>query len=179
MRALAIGGIAAAVFAYNAYRTGSFDAYAPESRSVVQQTAKQQPVVVEKDDPDMAAARAKARAGLDDFLKLAANPKPGTTNYSVKLPIYNNGKSEVFWITPFTVEGNVIRGKINNAPQFVSNVKLGQTVKFQKANIVDWMYVDENSKRIVGNFSLCAMLKKAPPADQEKLTKQFGLVCQI
>ena len=58
-------------------------------------------VNVAKDDPDMAAAIAQARASLDQFLALSDSPPAGTSEYKLKVEVKEGDNSEHFWIIPF------------------------------------------------------------------------------
>jgi hypothetical protein len=52
--------------------------------------------IVAKNDPTMAAAMAKARQTLPEFLALAAAPKPGMDTFSVKVAVREGRDSRIF-----------------------------------------------------------------------------------
>ena len=104
---------------------------------------------------------------MTEFLKLAATPPAGASGFSVKVAIRDGNNAEYFWITPFTPKGEAFTGKLNNSPRSVRrNMKMGDTLNFTKAEIVDWMYIDKGGMK--GNYTACALMrsrrKTAPPS---------------
>jgi uncharacterized protein YegJ (DUF2314 family) len=153
--------------------------------AVIQTSASAQPItekaerdevaLVSKNDPVMAAAMSKARASLPDFLKLAAAPLPKTDAFAVKVAIREGANAEYFWIIPFQPKGETFSGKLDNTPRLVRNTKMGDTLNFTKAEIVDWMYMDNGAMK--GNATACAVMMKATQKDRDAFKKRFGLDC--
>jgi uncharacterized protein YegJ (DUF2314 family) len=133
--------------------------------------------MIERGNPDMAAAYMRAQESLPEFLKLAREPRPTTKGFSVKVPVpYGTGNdAEFFWIAPFKPQGDKYIGRINNTPQLAKTVKLGQVIEFSGSQIVDWLYVEDG--KMVGNFTACALLKREPPEQAAAFQKQYGLTC--
>jgi uncharacterized protein YegJ (DUF2314 family) len=131
--------------------------------------------LVEKNDPDMAAAFRKARETLPEFLALAHAPRPTASKLAVKIAIAAGDDDEYFWVAQFAPRGDKYGGKINNTPRAAKQVKLGQLVEFSEAEIVDWLYMEGG--KMHGNFTACALLKREPPDQLEAMKKQFGLSC--
>ena len=140
-------------------------------------------VSVPTGDAAMEAAFAKARATLDGFLALLDKPPPNTDVYTVKLRIVDPGNKavEFFWVGDLDRTGDVFSGRIDNTPRSVTNVREGQVVRFTRAEIYDWMYVDYNfinaKRRMVGNFTLCALLTREKPEEADAVKRETGLVC--
>jgi uncharacterized protein YegJ (DUF2314 family) len=158
------------VFAYNFFN----GRYA--SGSLMDKARRDQVVLVEKDDPDMAAAFRKARETLPEFLALAHAPRPTATKLAVKIAIPAGAGNEYFWLAPFEPRGDKYAGRINNTPRAAKQVKFGQVVEFSEAEIVDWLYMEGGQMR--GNFTACAMLKREPADQVEAMKKQYGLSCE-
>jgi uncharacterized protein YegJ (DUF2314 family) len=127
--------------------------------------------------PAMQAAFKKAQATLDGFLKIAGNPPPALTLLSLKVRISEGQKRESFWVTPFHVEPDGFSGKLSNQPQLIKSVKVGQELKFKRSDVVDWMYYDNSSKQMHGNFTACAQLTQEKPEDQKAFKAKYGLAC--
>jgi uncharacterized protein YegJ (DUF2314 family) len=125
----------------------------------------------------MAAAKRKARETLPEFLALARAPRPDTSEFAVKVGIRGKDIVEFFWISPFVQTGKGYSGKINNDPQDVENVKLGDTIKFSEEEIVDWVYLD--GKRMRGNFTLCVLFKRSPRPRAMDAANKLGLDCDF
>ncbi len=130
------------------------------------------------DDPAMNNAFIKARDTLDGFLKLAAEKSSELRGFSVKVGVTDGKNTEYFWITDFAESGGRFNGKIGNTPQMVKTVKLDQTYEFVREQIVDWLYIDRPRRKMVGNFTYCALLTKESAAKADAEKKRFNLDCE-
>lgn len=144
--------------------------------SFTDKAKKDSTVEISDEDPAMQRAMARARAGLDDFLRKAGSPPPDTDQYSVKVRVSEGANQEYLWVSNLRAQGDLWSGRIDNLPM-IRSVKKGQSYSFAKTEIVDWTYVDKNKKRIVGNFTTCALLTKESPDVAQKIQKQYGLEC--
>lgn len=163
---LMLGGVLAA---------GLFAPVAARSQTILQKAERDEIAIVADDDPTMAAAMRKARATLGDFLTIAAAPKPGMDYFAVKVAVYDGDQNEYFWIDPFKNDNGRFSGRINNKPELVHTVKMGQLIAFGRDEIVDWMYMDGGEMK--GNYTACALLKSAPKNEAEEFKERFGLTC--
>jgi uncharacterized protein YegJ (DUF2314 family) len=143
--------------------------------TLVDKARRDEVALVEKDDPDMAAAFRKARETLPEFLALASAPRPTATNLAVKIAIPDGDGNEYFWLTRFAPRGDKYTGRINNTPRAAKQVKFGQVVEFSENEIVDWLYIEGG--KMHGNFTACALLKREPADQSEAMKKQYGLSC--
>ncbi len=124
-------------------------------------------IQVKDDDPEMIAAIAKARASLPQFWQVFDNPANGESNFSLKVKITDSKGTEHFWATDIERKDGKIQGTINNDPNIVASVKLGDRIPIPQADISDWLYM-KNGK-MVGNETLKPLLKTLPPAEAETL----------
>ena len=147
------------------------------AQSVLEKIERDETYWVKGDDPDMVAAKRHARATLPEFLALARAPLKSTSKFAVKVAIRDKGIAEFFWITHFVENDGRFSGQIANEPDSVANVKLGDTINFGEAEIVDWLYLD--GTRLKGNFTLCVRLKHAPKSEAEAAIKKYGLDCSF
>ena len=128
-------------------------------------------------EPAMQRAFSQARASLDDFLRKAKNPAAGTTSYGLKVGVREGTSVEYFWLVDFIQSQDGFVGTISNEPRMVKTVRYGQRYTFAREHIVDWVYVDRNQRRMMGNFTACALLTKEPASEAEAVKKQYGLQC--
>jgi uncharacterized protein YegJ (DUF2314 family) len=124
----------------------------------------------------MRQAVEKAQATLDDFLVKATQLPAGTRAYAVKFAVKEGRETEYFWVNEFSWSDGTFTGRINDEPRLVKSIKPGQTYKFSRFDIVDWMYIDENSGRTFGNFTACALSSKKAPAEAGEV-KRSDLDC--
>lgn len=128
----------------------------------------------------MERAFRRARASLDEFLELARIPPPHLRGFALKVGIQEGDDIvEYFWINDFINSGDTFSGKINNRPLLVKRVRAGQDYKFQRADIVDWTYIDMETRTVHGNFTACALLARKPADIAAELRQKFGLLCDI
>ncbi len=149
-----------------------------EAQSISEKAKNDEVIVRDNNDPAMRKAMSRVAETLPEFLKLASNPKPGTSRYSLKVGISDGRNTEYFWIGNFSRIENAFTGTLNNEPRLVKNHKLGERITFTPKQIADWMYVDERSNKMVGNFTACALLSKEPPAQAAAFKQQYGLSCE-
>lgn len=130
------------------------------------------------EEPAMQRAFSKARAELDQFLSIARAPAPGLVGFAVKVGISEGADAEYFWISNFSESNGKFTGQISNEPRMVKSVKLGQKYSFVRTQIVDWTYIDKSRRKMIGNYTLCALLTKEPPSEAEATRKRFNLDCE-
>jgi uncharacterized protein YegJ (DUF2314 family) len=153
------------------------DAGLAVAQSALERARRDETVSMSDNDPAMRAAFAKARAGLDGFLALLDKPPPGTRLFAVKLLVRDGERGEYFWVTDLARRGDRFTGQINNTPRSVTTVREGQVMTFDRGEIRDWMYVDDRRQRMVGNFTLCALLTRESLKSAEQMKRATGLVC--
>jgi uncharacterized protein YegJ (DUF2314 family) len=146
------------------------------SQSFIEKAKKDSVIDMNDEDPVMQKAMERARAGLDDFLKKVSAPPPNTDQYSVKVRVREGDNQEYLWVSNLKVQGDLWSGRIDNLPM-IRSVKKGQSYSFAKTEIVDWTYVDKSKKKVVGNFTTCALLSKEPSTVAASIQKQYGLDC--
>lgn len=132
-------------------------------------------VNVARDDPDMAAAIAQARAGLDQFLALSDAPPAGTADYKLKVEVKDGDTSEHFWIIPFHKTASGFAGTLANEPQAVHNVVAGQELEFTRDDISDWGYTKNG--RQVGSFTVCVLFKTMSKEEVAYYRENYGFDC--
>lgn len=132
--------------------------------------------MVSEADRDMNAAIAKAHAGLDDFLKLAAKPPVGASGFKLKVMISDSHGSEHFWVIPFEHKAGKFSGIIANDPEIVTSVNIGQNYAFSKDQISDWGYQKDGKQ--VGSYTVCVMFKTMPKELVERYRKDYGFECK-
>ncbi|RAZ89626.1 hypothetical protein DPM33_18600 [Mesorhizobium hawassense] len=132
-------------------------------------------MMIASDDAEMAAAIAKARSSLDEFLALSEVPPPGTDKYKLKVMVVDGDAREHFWVIPFKRTATGFAGILANEPEIVHNVVLGQNIEFTRDDISDWGYTRNGHQ--VGSFTVCVMLKKMSQEEADYMRTQYGFDC--
>ncbi|MDO5623470.1 MAG: DUF2314 domain-containing protein [Pseudomonadota bacterium] len=135
-----------------------------------------QVVDVSSRDRAMAAAIAKAQATLDDFLRVAAKPPAGASDFKLKVRVRDAHGIEHLWVTPFKVLGkDRFEGIVANQPRDVEVVERGDTHRFTRAEVSDWGYVRDGKQ--IGSFTVCALFTQMPPEQVRRYKQDHGFVC--
>jgi uncharacterized protein YegJ (DUF2314 family) len=124
-------------------------------------------VKVEKDDPEMVAAIARARETLPQFWQAFEKHERGESKFALKVKITDKRGTEHFWATDIARQDDKIMGTIDNDPNIVRSVKQGDRIEISEADISDWLYMREG--KMVGNETLKPLLKGMPAAEAEHL----------
>jgi uncharacterized protein YegJ (DUF2314 family) len=154
---------------------GSAAAFA---QTILERAKKDEIIYMHEEEPAMRRAFQVARETLDEFLETAKRGDGNHSGFALKVAISQGNDIEYFWVNNFASTGSgMFEGEINNEPRTVKSVRLGQRYSFPRANVVDWMYVDKQNRRMVGNFTLCALLTKQSVGEAEATVRRFKLDC--
>jgi uncharacterized protein YegJ (DUF2314 family) len=93
-------------------------------------------------------------------LSKLASPGSDETGFSLKVRIDEGDIGEHFWLIDIERKGDLIFGTINNTPDEVKSVAMGQRIQIDPARISDWMYM--RNRKIVGNETMRALLLRMP-----------------
>lgn len=122
-------------------------------------------ILVADDDPDMALAIAKARETLPRFWEAFEKPGPGESDFALKVKIADAKDVEHFWLTGLERVNGKVFGTIENDPEIVHNVKLGDRIEIPEADITDWLYM--RNEKMVGNQTLRVLFKQMSDSEVE------------
>ncbi len=156
----------------------AFLALVPVQAQTLEEKIKNDDVlVIPKGDPAMADAVRRAQGSLTDFLKILANPPPSTSYISVKIGIQDKGSSntEFVWKGDLRLSGETFSGTIDNRPNWVKSYHQGDTIQFERSDIIDWTYFD--GQRMRGHYTSCVLFKREKSAEAAKVIKQLKLDC--
>ena len=105
-------------------------------------SAKEDEVIgVAGSDAEMNAAIKTAREKLPHFWQVVDNPTKGEKSFSLKVKIADSKGVEHFWVSDIRRDNGKIYGTINNDPDVVKSVKIGQEIEVPEADISDWLYL--------------------------------------
>jgi uncharacterized protein YegJ (DUF2314 family) len=120
-------------------------------------------IYVADDDPRMNAAMEKARSSVNTFITALRSPKSSQSGFSVKMAITDGKNTEHMWLSSVNYDGKSFHGAIDNEPDAVKTVKIGQQMSVEALKISDWMFV-ENGK-LVGGYTI-RVLRDTVPANE-------------
>jgi uncharacterized protein YegJ (DUF2314 family) len=129
-------------------------------------------VTVADDDPEMTAAISKARETLPQFWDVFAKREHEESDFALKVKITDPRGVEHFWTTDLERRDGKTIGTINNDPNIVKSVKLGDRIEIPEADITDWLYLRDD--KMVGNHTVKPLFKQMPAAEVERLKKMMA-----
>jgi uncharacterized protein YegJ (DUF2314 family) len=153
-------------------------AAAANAQSIAERAARDEIIHMGKEEPAMRTAFDRASRTLADFLKRAAKPDTGTSEYALKVAISDGVRTEYFWVTNFGRDQARFHGILSNEPRVVKKYREGDRIVFARSQIVDWTYFDDVAQKTHGNFTACALLSKEPPEQVEAIKREHGLSCE-
>lgn len=87
-----------------------------------------------------------------------------------------DGYGEHIWLNEVTLRNNIYTGIVNNVPNVITQVSLGDTVTVNNNNISDWMYLSNNKMR--GGHTLRVIMKKMSPEERKNMQAQMGFIVE-
>ena len=126
-------------------------------------------------DPELAAAKARARSTIGEFLRVAAAPPGDARGFAFKYAVKDGPLVEHFWLSYRGREGDRLIGAIDARPEMVSGVVKGQVLRVALADVEDWTYLQGGKVR--GNASACVLLARSKPDQFPAIKAKLGLDC--
>lgn len=126
---------------------------------------------VADEDPQMNAAIKKARSTLVKFIVALKKPKRGQSLFAIKKMFTDDGYSEHIWLSSVTYDGTTFTGVVDNKPEQLKSIKVGQKVTVAPDEISDWMYVDK--RKLVGGETLRVLRNTLTPSEQVEFDKNL------
>jgi len=118
------------------------------------------------DRQGMTAAIGTARMHLDLVLAQLADAENAihpALNLKVKIPLQDiDINEEMVWVDQLSLTDTRFSGAVANAPVYRKGLQLGDTISFDRAQVVDWSVLD-TSGRMYGHFTTRVILKTLPP----------------
>ena len=124
-------------------------------------------------DTEMNNAIETAKQTLDSFDYAFKNNSRIFTFFGLKKRFKENQIIEHVWIGNIQIKNEKYIGIIDNIPEKIKNVKLGDTLKIDKRDISDWMYI-KNSK-LYGGYTTRLLVKRMSKKEREQFDKESGL----
>jgi uncharacterized protein YegJ (DUF2314 family) len=122
------------------------------------------------DEQEMEAAIARARSEVDAFIGELS--QQNGSDFAVKAPIEDKGRTEHFWLTDVTYNDDTFEGTIGNEPGVVSNVTIGQKWTIEKSKISDWMFFRDG--KMHGNYTMRPLLKTMPEEEAARFRSMLA-----
>ena len=129
---------------------------------------------VEEDDVEMNKAIEKAKQTLDSFDYAFKNNTRVFTFFGLKKKFEENGNVEHIWIGNIQgIKNGKYIGVIDNLPEKIMSVKLGDTVQIDRKEISDWMYIKKSE--LHGGYTIRLLRDRMTEEERKKFDAESGM----
>ncbi len=129
-------------------------------------------ITVEFDDSSMNQAISLARETLPNFKKALTNDS-AANQFSLKLKYSTpNGGQEHIWISQVKIKDGQMKGVIDNAPNNIPSLQLGDTISVSEEVVSDWMF--KKSDSIYGGFTIRVLRDRMNETERTELDRSLG-----
>lgn len=129
---------------------------------------------VGEDDAEMNKAIQKAKQTIDSFDFAYKNNSRVFVFFGLKKKFVENGIVEHIWIGNIQgMESGKYVGVIDNLPEKLKSVKLGDTVEIDKKDVSDWMYL-KNSE-LHGGYTIRLLRERMTEEERKKFDAESGM----
>ena len=130
---------------------------------------------VGENDIEMNNSIEKAIQTIDSFDNALQNQALNFNSFSIKMKFEENGDVEHIWLGDIRKleNGNYI-GIINNFPEKIKSIKLGDTIEVEKEEISDWMYL-KNSE-LYGGYTIRLLRDRMSDEERDNLDANSGMI---
>ena len=127
--------------------------------------------LAEDNDEEINTAIKTARQTFEKFENALKSKNNEFGSFFLKVCFENK---EHIWISNITIRNNEYYGTVNNMPEYVKNIRLGDFIKINENNITDWMYRD--NKKLVGGFTLRVIRNRMSEIEKQQFDSEIGLL---
>ncbi|RAR70626.1 DUF2314 domain-containing protein [Flavobacterium aciduliphilum] len=137
---------------------------------------KNEPTIYETESSDngMNKAREEAIKTLNQFHKAFESNNSKLNSFSIKQTFSNERYNEHIWLNGIFKKNGEYYGVVDNLPEYVKEVHLGDTVKIVNQKISDWMYL-ENSQ-LNGGFTIRELRNRMTEEERKKFDAESGMI---
>ncbi len=126
------------------------------------------------DDKEMNNAIKNANQTLEDFNEALKSNNSNYKYFALKTRFTTASGGEHIWVSNIEMKDYNYFGVIDNLPQSTSEVKIGDTIKIEKNNISDWMYIDD--KRLAGGHTIRLLRQRMNDEEKKQFDKECGFI---
>lgn len=123
-------------------------------------------------DPEMGAAFAEARATLNEFISLLAEPNPTRTFAALKVRFtLPDGSTQDIWCDDVSYVDGQFTGNMGD-DILALRLSFGERISIATADIVDWMIVQDG--KLIGGFTIRLAYSRMTPEEKQFFLDDAG-----
>ena len=121
---------------------------------------------VKNNHAQMHRAVIQARKTVATFITALQHPLAGQQDFEVKKAFRHGNEVEHLWLSDVRFSGNRFHGRVDNVPQKIQGVKVGDLVSVNPDEISDWAFVDNG--KLVGGYTIRAYYNELSPEQKKQ-----------
>ncbi|MEM1383353.1 MAG: DUF2314 domain-containing protein [Pseudomonadota bacterium] len=123
-------------------------------------------------DPEMVVAVESARAKLDVFFDLVANPEPNTSDFALRVAVREGQRLEHLWMEACERRGTGLVSCINVSDAQTVAIEAGERYTFSPNDISDWRFARDGL--IHGAYTTRVALARMPIRNKDQIEAGFA-----
>lgn len=137
----------------------------------VDKTGKGDIYNVSREDEDMTKAMETAKLTLKQFDSILLSNNDVYTDFVLKVRFSEKNEVEHIWARNIKIAKGGYTGIIDNTPEYISSIKLGDTIFIKESDVSDWQYFYK--KRVVGSYTTKAIRKHMSEEERKKFDSDY------
>jgi len=142
----------------------------PEARESFRHAKHPECFRIQDKDPAMHNAVHTARKTVGMFIAALQHPSPTQRAFEVKKTFVQGTEVEHIWLSHVTFSGNRFHGMVDNQPDTIKGLKIGDRVSVNPNEISDWAYVDKGT--LVGGYTIRVLYRELSPERKKELENE-------
>lgn len=127
---------------------------------------------VDSGDEQINDAIRKSRLMFADFIAAFRTNDGSRRNFSVKMPFATEFGAEHIWLTNMELKGEKLFGVVDNLPQSVTTVRLGDVVEIEEDKISDWFYIE--NEKLIGGLTIRVLRDRMSNSERKRFDRTLG-----
>ena len=127
---------------------------------------------IDSGDQQMNEAIRKSRLTFADFVAAFKTNKGSRRNFSIKMPFATEFGAEHIWLTNMELKGEKLFGIVDNLPQSVTTVRLGDVVEIEENRISDWFYIEDD--KLIGGLTIRVLRDRMSNSARKRFDRTLG-----
>jgi uncharacterized protein YegJ (DUF2314 family) len=129
---------------------------------------------VTDEDKEMNDAIKAANQTIDQFKNALLSNNKNYEMFELKVRFPKAKGGEHIWLRNIIFKENKYIGIVDNVPENLNNIKLGDTIVIDNENITDWLYIDQS--KLKGGYTIRLLRNRMTESERKKFDSENNFV---
>jgi len=125
-------------------------------------------------DKEMNEAIKTARQTIKEFNQAILSGNKNYRAFTLKVRFPTPKGFEHIWLSGISFKENKYSGIVDDVPEAIPNMKMGDTVKIRSEDITDWIYLDQ--KKLRGGYTIRVIRKRMIESERKKFDAENNFI---